>query len=363
LDDIGDNKGIKEVRFYENGELIKTFDGVKSVFMPVVSNNEDSRVYKIEVEDILGNITQSDEIEVNFSGTPNKPNLTLLSAHPNEAGVNGFISAYVNDNGNFVNDGIEEVILFQNGEEIEKKVVENKRGRSNTPIHFYVSSENQVSNEYFIRVVNKQGESVDSKVEVINFSGEYFAPEVTWFDSSKSVGKTANIFVNAKDGFNVKDSGIAKIELYEDGKLVKESDGDKLFYEVTKEDSGLHQYSAKIVNTFGVETLSDSIDVQFQGVDNPAEIDNFNVYIDDKTGMGKVFVRANDKSNIRDGFGIDEIILYEDGKIISSVNDSSNLFADLSSREGKHVYRVEVVNNFGVKVTQELEFDYNKDKL
>jgi hypothetical protein len=364
LDDIGDNKGLKEVRFYENDELIKTFEGSKSVNMAVSSDKEESRVYKLEVEDILGNITVSDEIEVSFSGKPNKPNLKLFSTSPNDAGVNGFISAYVNDKDNFVNDGIDEVILFENGEEVERKKVNSKRRSSDSSVHFYVKDRNEGTNDYFIRAINKQGEFVDSKVEAINFSGEYFAPEITWFDSSRNVGKTASVFVNAKDGRNIVDSKVTKIELYEDGVLVHESDSDRLFFEVTKDDAQKVEYTARVTNHYGVQTLSDKLEVEFKGQDNSANIDHFNVYVDQESGVSKVFVKANDKSNVRDGYGISEIILFEDGKIISRSDGSNNLFTDLSSREGKHEYRIEVINNFGVSAFQEIEFDYSKkDKL
>lgn len=187
-------------------------------------------------------------------------------------------------------------------------------------------------------------EAEKGKTEIIS-NKSYSHPKFQYFYSSPK--DKAGITAEIRGLVEGNDADILNSAIYEDGKKISSKAGEYISVQVSHNESGTHTYQAEAIDSRMNHIISETIQIQFMGreVDLSPEIPIFFSSPADKAGItAEIHAIAHDEG---DNAGITKIILYEDGKEISS-GEKDNISVEVKHNErGTHTYHAEAIDKGG----------------
>lgn len=342
---------VEKIVLLEDGNEIFTTNE-KYLIHEVVQTKQGSHNYAAELHKKSGMKIETNDIKIAFTGKiiDFPPYIQLFFSTTQEAGKATNILVQGEDIGD--NKGIKRITLYEDGKPLETI---NRNGLMKT-----IQYDSPQTHIYHAEIEDKGSQIATTKKITVTYSGEAFQPSVScFFASPEDAGRTTQILVQGKDDKNYDDlKGIDRIVLYEDGQQIHEKNGEGFLFEVTHNESGNHQYHAEIYNGNGKVLKTKPLTVSFKGQDFPPEVSWWYINYKPEEGFATVLVEGKDKKNVRDDAGISQIVLFEDGKPIETVEKAS-LLTELTRQPGSHTYFAQITNNSGLTTkTKEIAIDY-----
>lgn len=338
LDSINNQDPVEKIVLFEDGNEIFSTDKPLLTY-EVTKQTEGTHAYTAELHTKSGQKIETESMEITFTGTPIDflPRIESFHSSTLEAGKSTRILVTGKDIGD--NKGIKRITLYEDDVPLETGGFVLRTIQYDSP----------QTHTYHAEIEDIGEQVVTTKKIRVSYSGEAFPPSVSWFGArSQEAGRTTQLLVEGKDGKNYDDlQGISRIVLYEDGQQIHEENDGSLFLEVTHDEAGNHEYHAEIYNGNGKKTTTKKVTVNFMGEDFHPEVKWWDVSYRPEKGLAQAVVQGKDEKNVRDDAGIQQIVLFEDGKPVKIV-EGKTLFTDLMRQSGSHTYFAEITNNSGL---------------
>jgi len=260
--DIGDNVGIREVRLYEDGELIASTSS-DTLLKLVEFDIPCKKSYTAEVEDVGGQIIRTKEpLMVNFSGEAFPPEVRFNHV-PNRAGKTTRVFIDVSDKANLDSlGGIVRAVLYEDGNTLKEYSPSSPQERF--IVLEELTREGAGEHVYHAEFFNGNGKSVRSEPLKVNFTGQDLPPKIGhfWHGYDTKVGE-GYVWVWATDEDNLRDEcKVASIVLFEDGKEIKRELADFLSFRASKV-PGERYYFVEVTNTSGIVARTDKVVIKY----------------------------------------------------------------------------------------------------
>jgi len=332
---------VEKIVLLENGIKISEVDG-PYLNHEVLQQSQGTHEYQAQLHTKSGQKIETGNIEITFTGTPIDFIPYIESFH--SATTNAAKATKILVEGKDIGDnkGIKRITLYEDGKPLVSK--------KNDALLQSIQYDSPQTHTYHAQIEDNGGQVITTDTISVAYSGEALPPLVSWFGANpKKAGRTTRIFVEGEDSKNYDDlKGIDRIILYENGKKIHEKNDEELYFEITHNKEGNREYQAEIYNLNGKVTKTEPLTISFMGKDFPPDIDWWHIKYKSENGFARAFVEGKDKKNIRDDAGISQIVLYENGNPIKTVQNK-RLITDIEKKSGTYTYFAEITNNSGLK--------------